>query len=326
MMQADIKIFVSRRLGVDSTVIPNPLYVPVVCGAAHEVKKRRPGILGDNTGENISLYNKNFCEFTVQYWAWKNVKADYYGLCHYRRYLTFTSRTFKKNSEMHIMEGLLDKKTFTKYELANTPKIRAIIEQNDVVVNEPADVSQIYTPKGYKDSVYAHWEAYDRIYLDKRVLPLLMETIKRQFPQYYPACQAYMGDHWHRGFNCYVMKKELFDAMCTFQFTVLFAIEKQLKENGLADHFERTLGYLGEIMYGMFIYYLEQQGKYKIQEEQLVYFEQTVVPDSSFQKTLDKILFFLKFRFNDSSFFLLPRGSRRRKLLKHIYMTLTKKT
>lgn len=114
--------------------------------------------------------------------------------------------------------------------------------------------------------------------------------------------------------------------MCTFQFTVLFAIEKQLKENGLADHFERTLGYLGEIMYGMFIYYLEQQGKYKIQEEQLVYFEQTVVPDSSFQKTLDKILFFLKFRFNDSSFFLLPRGSRRRKLLKHIYMTLTKKT
>lgn len=64
-----------------------------------------------------------------------------------------------------------------------------------------------------------------------------------------------------------------------------------MKENGLAKHFERTLGYLGEIMYGIFVYYLQKQGIYKIKEVQLVYFEQTVIPDSIWQRLCDRLLF-----------------------------------
>ncbi|MCL2520879.1 MAG: DUF4422 domain-containing protein, partial [Spirochaetaceae bacterium] len=85
----DIKIFVSHRIDLDSEVIDNPLFVPVRCGAVYDKRENKPDIIGDDTGDNISEKRLSYNELTVMYWAWKNVKADYYGLCHYRRYFSF---------------------------------------------------------------------------------------------------------------------------------------------------------------------------------------------------------------------------------------------
>ncbi|MDR0643885.1 MAG: DUF4422 domain-containing protein, partial [Treponema sp.] len=83
---SDIKIFVSHRIDKDSETINNPLFYPVRCGAVFDEREDKPNIPGDDTGDNISEKRLSYCELTVQYWAWKNVEADYYGLCHYRRY------------------------------------------------------------------------------------------------------------------------------------------------------------------------------------------------------------------------------------------------
>ena len=80
----------------------NDLLIPVHAGRAVAMLESRDGFLtpeqikwmqkntiGDDSGDNISRLNRNFCEMTVQYWAWKNFDAvgnpDFIGFMQYRR-------------------------------------------------------------------------------------------------------------------------------------------------------------------------------------------------------------------------------------------------
>ena len=77
----DIKIVVATHK--EYRMPSSSLYLPVQAGAA----LHKPlSYTGDNTGDHISEKNRNFCELTCLYWAWKNLTAEYLGLCHYRRY------------------------------------------------------------------------------------------------------------------------------------------------------------------------------------------------------------------------------------------------
>lgn len=68
----------------------DPMYLPVQMGhAVHPAC----GYIGDDTGDNISERNANFCELTGLYWAAHNIDSDYIGIVHYRRY--FASRRKK---------------------------------------------------------------------------------------------------------------------------------------------------------------------------------------------------------------------------------------
>ena len=62
----------------------DPMYLPLHVGKAG--KSLELGFQGDDTGDNISEKNPEYCELTGLYWAWKNLDADYIGLSHYRRY------------------------------------------------------------------------------------------------------------------------------------------------------------------------------------------------------------------------------------------------
>lgn len=58
--------------------------------------------LTDEMGESISERNNNYSELTVTYWAWKNSKADYKGICHYRRMLSITSEDIINMQESEV--------------------------------------------------------------------------------------------------------------------------------------------------------------------------------------------------------------------------------
>ena len=62
--------------------------IPTWTIPVHAGKKLTKQKLSDNTDDftgGISERNRNYCELTVTYWAWKMRHASYMGICHYRR-------------------------------------------------------------------------------------------------------------------------------------------------------------------------------------------------------------------------------------------------
>lgn len=69
-------------------------YLPVHAGSS--LTNQTLPYQSDDEGDNISSKNKTYCELTALYWAYKNLKADYIGLCHYRRYLDINNIDINK--------------------------------------------------------------------------------------------------------------------------------------------------------------------------------------------------------------------------------------
>ena len=86
----DIKIIVAAHKKY--WMPDDDMYLPLHVGAEGKTDENgQPLDLGytkDNTGDNISSKNANYCELTGMYWAWKNLDADYIGLAHYRRHFS----------------------------------------------------------------------------------------------------------------------------------------------------------------------------------------------------------------------------------------------
>lgn len=58
--------------------------------------------LKDGSGDNISYKNPNYCELTVTYWAWKNCRNTYKGICHYRRMLLMDTKQLNQCMQNNI--------------------------------------------------------------------------------------------------------------------------------------------------------------------------------------------------------------------------------
>lgn len=78
------------------------MYLPVHVGRAL-YPDREFGYQSDAEGDNISIKNPYYCELTALYWAWKNLKADYVGLAHYRRH--FSLKTVHRGGWNSVLTG-----------------------------------------------------------------------------------------------------------------------------------------------------------------------------------------------------------------------------
>lgn len=268
----DIKIIVACH---KPSVLPNnKLFYPVQVGSAIAARQLE-GMAHDNLGEHISHKNATYCELTAQYWAWKNLQADYYGLCHYRRFLCFADVDAPKNVRKQYEAEAIDSYNLSRFGLENETEMRNIIEKNDVVVGELQDISKLYTPRGNQKTAYKHWTAHDRALIKIHDLERMLDILSRVSPDVAKSTREYLNGDKFGGFNCFVMKKELFDEMCAIEFKVLEELEKVVDLSTYCQQIKRIYGFMGEIISSGYVYHLEQQKKYKVKHTPLVYFNYT---------------------------------------------------
>ena len=192
------------------------MYLPLHVGAEG---KSDLGYAKDNTGDNISAKNPNFCELTGLYWAWKNLEADYIGLVHYRRYFT--------RKEVHNCNAKKD-------QILRAEEWEKILSAHPVVV---ADKRNYYIETNR--SHYNH--AHPSIGLDETER-IMQETC----PEYSAAFTTVMNRTWAHMFNMFVMRRDLFDAYCQWMFAVLFELENRLDISSFDAYNARVFGFVSE--------------------------------------------------------------------------------
>ncbi|WRS27300.1 DUF4422 domain-containing protein [Oscillospiraceae bacterium MB08-C2-2] len=268
----DIKIFVSHRIDQDSETIDNPLYVNVRCGAVYD-KRENITMLGDNTGDNISEKKDSFCELTVLYWAWKNIETDYYGLCHYRRFLSFSEKNFSAAVNDRSRTGLVYSPDFDtstqKFKLNNIKLMQNKIADTDALVLERYDVKSV----GH-NSVYEMWKR-DITNFDVNVIDTVLKIIKTDYADAFKYAQDYFNQSKTTFYNLFIMNKELFNEYCEFLFGVLFKLETEIDTSHYNSEKKRIIGYVGEHLLGIFLLKIDKDNK-KILYTQGVFIDEVV--------------------------------------------------
>ena len=193
------------------------VYLPVQVGAAGKASIA-PGWQRDDEGENISALNPYYCELTALYWAWKNLRADYVGLCHYRRY-------FGHGLPWGSLEG-------KKAALFTRADYEGLLAGADIILPKKRNY---YIETVYSQYAHAH-RAGD---LDE-----LRGIIAGRCPEYLEAWARVMASRRLYILNMFVMRREDFRSYCAWLFPLMDEFASRVD---LADpHASRLFGFLGE--------------------------------------------------------------------------------
>lgn len=210
------------------------MYVPLLLGAD---KKESEGFETDNSGENISALNPFFCELTGTYWAWKNLKADYIGLVHYRRH--FSLHRYNKNIKEAILTYNELKPMLGSIKVFTPSKRHYIIES--------------------LSSHYSHTHEAEHLEVTRQV-------IGEKYPEYLGTYDEVLKRRWGYMFNMMVMERNLFESYCDWVFDILFELRQRLGDNGMSSFNRRYYGRIAEIIFNVWLEQKQREGLIKKSE------------------------------------------------------------
>ncbi len=225
--------------------MPNDkMYIPLHVGAAVQDKNKAMEMSDfqrDDTGENISERNPQFCELTGLYWAWKNLSADYIGLVHYRRH-------FKGRKKTEGNAGFERVLTYSE--------LKPIIETHSVIVPKKRHY--------YIETLEQHY-AHNH---HEEELNTARDILFEKYPEYKNAYNTAMKRTWGYMFNMMILRKDLLDEYSEWLFDILFKLADELNVNeknaAIMTPFEKRFpGRVSERLFNVWLQYQIETGNIK---------------------------------------------------------------
>lgn len=273
-----IKIFISYK--TERQLIKSDILTPIQTGRAI-ADRAFEGMIGDDTGDNISSKNEMYNELSAQYWVWKNYDKigcpDHVGFMHYRRHFIFNDKVYKRDFLGCVHFDKMDDDYFSEINL-NDSDIKDFIDGYDLVCIKRLDLiqrakilktEQCKTPRGcYGYNRGLKVEDYD----------LMLKILTVLKPEYTHAARIYTEGDISFGYNSFIMSKELFFEYNEFLFPILYELEKQIDFSAYCKQGLRTLGYLGERLLSIFILQKMLKKEIKIKETPMSFLKNTTLP------------------------------------------------
>lgn len=228
-------------------LVSDSVFKPIHVGAA--LSDRQMGVISDAEGTSISLKNKEYCELTAIYWAWKNDKSsEWIGLMHYRRYLAFAP--VRMSADIH---GCVNFETLdvgsafqtgldadaVKRHIELKPKLKAILPV-------PWSVKQA----GFK-SLREHYIKSDFHY--EKDLENTRDVILEKYPDFIDTFDRVMAGDSGYFTNIFILRRDLYDAYCEWLFDILFEVERRTDLTNYSIAAKRVFGYLAERLLTVYI-------------------------------------------------------------------------
>jgi lipopolysaccharide biosynthesis glycosyltransferase len=236
-----VKIYLSYH---DDTVrIQNDILTPIHVGKA--ISNKDLGIIGDDSGENISDKNPMYAELTAQYWAWKNDRdSDYVGCMHYRRVFIF-NESFRRDVE--IKNERIEVSTIL-------PSSAARYGWNEAAVIDDIDGYDIVLPMPCKfeggpwrnsgENFREHGEENFRLF---------RELIAKYLPEYCDdAEESFAADRAYLC-NMFVMRRELFDRYSAWLFDALEKFMPHMTPDSYDSQQIRMPAFMAERLLNLYI-------------------------------------------------------------------------
>jgi hypothetical protein len=187
--------------------------------------------MGDDTGDNISEKNRNYCELTGVYWVWKNITCDIIGICHYRRYF------------------VRDNAVLTREQIEST------LADFDVIVSR--------SERTLHNNMRGH---YRKCHFEKD-LDTCRSVLAELQPDYLSTFDLSFNCNLFTIGNMIITRKDIFDRYCEWLFPILFEVEKRTDISGYEPYQARLYGYLSERL--LRVWLLHQPLKVKEEEVRL---------------------------------------------------------